>query len=891
MLSADVHNMVPTPSGTSENLKPLLEEVVRLIPPLWPLQDYVAVNPWFGMVDHSLLETRATLRQLRNCELLPGWTYFRSLWQTGEINHQHLEWSLQRCLEDHPELYADVTVESIQTLLESSANFSYYDRLYFTVSESIDQQHGSHWNNHIINDITRLCSAYFDQGQAIWETPWKQESLFQAWKETNSRSHRLDFLGLKGFRKMVQQLPNDPTQAIEVCLIQLDLPPIHWKAFLQCQLLSVFGWACFAKRDYDFPTAEEKQVGFENLIGLLAIRLAYDVALRHKFVISVNEYCPTDVPTANHEFSATSAPPLTAPDVPAVPYRLDELARYLLLVATEISYQQQLIFRSEPSVQLSSTHSTAPLSPRQQPLAQLVFCIDVRSEVYRRNLERLDSSIETFGFAGFFGIPMDHIRVGEQTGTPQLPVLLQPKITARDCPPSSTTSTPHDGVGGVSEAKRRRFRWLEIWKNFRTSAVSCFSFVESLGLMYSIKLFTDSMGWTRPVEQTHSSTGHRCSLESQLVPSLFDVAGQPLSLTAKADLAEGILRNLGLTSNFAPLVVFCGHQADVVNNPYRAGLDCGACGGHSGSPNARAAAALFNDLQVRLVLDQRGISIPSTTCFLAAVHHTTTDDLELIDVSTAPINPDFPMFRFQSSLRAAADQCRQEKAPRTNSSHPQDFYRRSRDWAEVRPEWGLAGNAALIAAPRDRTQNMNLQGRTFLHSYDHRHDTEGKVLELIMTAPMVVANWINMQYYASTVDNRAYGSGNKLIHNVVGKFGILEGNGGDLKTGLPWQSLHDGSQLQHPPLRLTVFIEAPREKVQSVIRNHTLVSNLVSNGWIQLMILEDDNIFRWSAAKTWHPVLTPSPDHCQSTPHFENPSAPSPTEGERTTCPSLSPAN
>ena len=65
--------------------------------------------------------------------------------------------------------------------------------------------------------------------------------------------------------------------------------------------------------------------------------------------------------------------------------------------------------------------------------------------------------------------------------------------------------------------------------------------------------------------------------------------------------------------------------------------------------------------------------------------------------------------------------------------------RRARDWAQTRPEWGLAGNAAFIAAPRARTRAVDLEGRAFLHDYDWRQDQEGKVLELIMTAPMVVA--------------------------------------------------------------------------------------------------------------------------------------------------------
>ena len=142
--------------------------------------------------------------------------------------------------------------------------------------------------------------------------------------------------------------------------------------------------------------------------------------------------------------------------------------------------------------------------------------------------------------------------------------------------------------------------------------------------------------------------------------------------------------------------------------------------------------------------------------------------------------------------------------------------RRSRDWSQVRPEWALANNAAFIAAPRGRTIDADLSGRAFLHEYQWRDDDGFTVLELIMTAPMVVANWINMQYYGSVVDNQRFGSGNKVLHNVVGgAIGVLEGNGGDLRVGLPLQSLHDGERWVHEPLRLSVFIEAP----ESAIRN------------------------------------------------------------------------
>ena len=174
----------------------------------------------------------------------------------------------------------------------------------------------------------------------------------------------------------------------------------------------------------------------------------------------------------------------------------------------------------------------------------------------------------------------------------------------------------------------------------------------------------------------------------------------------------------------------------------------------------------------------------------------------------------------------------------------------------MRPEWGLAGNAAFIAAPRDRTKGLNLGGRVFLHNYNHDADTTKSTLELIMTAPMVVANWINMQYYASTVNNRLWGSGNKVTHNVVGTFGIQQGNGGDLQAGLPLQSVHDGEKWMHEPVRLSVFIEANRADIDAVITKHESVRQLVDNGWVHLFAIEDEGqtILRHLPGGGWESV-------------------------------------
>jgi uncharacterized protein YbcC (UPF0753/DUF2309 family) len=180
--------------------------------------------------------------------------------------------------------------------------------------------------------------------------------------------------------------------------------------------------------------------------------------------------------------------------------------------------------------------------------------------------------------------------------------------------------------------------------------------------------------------------------------------------------------------------------------------------------------------------------------------------------------------------------------------------RRARDWSEVRPEWGLAGNAAFIAAPRALTKHSNLDGRAFLHSYDHSLDHDDSVLETIMTAPMVVAHWINMQYYASTVDQRHFGSGTKTVHNVVGRFGILSGNSGDLMTGLPWQSVHAGDAYQHLPMRLQAVIAAPRSSIERVILKHAVVADLLTNGWLHLIAIDEGSTYRFVEDGSWSEI-------------------------------------
>ena len=313
-----------------------------------------------------------------------------------------------------------------------------------------------------------------------------------------------------------------------------------------------------------------------------------------------------------------------------------------------------------------------------------------------------------------------------------------------------------------------------------------------------------------------------------------------ISIAQQADYAEGALRMMGLTENIAPVVVFCGHGSSTNNNAYASALDCGACGGNHGGSNARTLAAILNKDEIRTILIARGLRIPEDTLFLAAEHNTTTDYIELYDTET--MNQDV-IVTLQADLKKAratnaATRCQTFGLP-AESQPVKAAVRRSQDWAQPRPEWGLARNAAFIVGPRRITKNINLEGRCFLHSYDWENDHEGKFLQTILTAPMVVGQWINNQYLFSTLDNVAYGSGSKVTKNVTGKIGVMQGNASDLMHGLPMQSVFSADDTPyHEPLRLLTVVYAPRDRVTALVETNPVLQKLFYHGWVTLTVID-----------------------------------------------------
>ena len=796
-------------TDVQEHIRDSVDRAAETVGSVWPLHSFVTANPLSGFEHRPFHRAVDDAEDLFGGRGYPRASVFRQAWREGRIDPDILR----------EELSAHGVDREPETLLEE-----------LEAAETDREPATDEATDRVDRVLSKWLAAFLDQGEAQWSMPNREEGFYAAWRDLAPYDGEIPCDG-------TDELPETPDEALESVLGEYPEP--RWDEILEAHLASLPGWTGFVKQRAE--EADPWQVNYPiTLEEYLAVRL------------TLTDLFDAPIEPGTEADAASSVTETVGDDDIPLPE--------LFLSAWEESYRRDLLERVDDTV-TESSHGDG-----ERPAAQLVFCIDTRSEIIRRHLEA-QGPYETHGYAGFFGIPMRHQGYDSAVEADACPPILEPQHHVLDRPKTdgSADADAHDRWTGLAHATRKHF------KRLKTNVVAAFTFVEGAGSAYGSAMAARTL-LPSGIARLRNAVDERVPRPGEFCAPTVDYDDGddhdhaehdlPVGMTfeQKVEYAQTAFELMGWTE-FARLVVFTGHASHTTNNPFDSSLDCGACAGNPGGPNARVLAAICNDEDVKAELRQRGYHIPEDTVFLAGEHNTTTDDVTLFD-GDAPESHREDLEELREALEAAREGAAAERAESMANADSNrgvaETERRAVDWAETRPEWGLAGNAAFVIGPRELTDDADLEGRAFLHSYDWTTDSDGAALEAIVTGPLVVTQWINNQYYFATVDNGVYGSGSKVTQNPVGNVGVVQGNGGDLMTGLPLQSLKaDDDRPFHQPLRLSAVIHAPVDRVTEILREHEDVERLVANGWIGGLTVvdptQDNRAFHYQGDLEWEP--------------------------------------
>ena len=727
--------------------------------------------------------------------------------------------------------------------------------------------------------LIRFCAAFLDQGVAAWPMPGRERGLLEA----VARIYSVHFgptdpwsAGLPRAFRLIRGVP-----AVDVIAAELDrlgVPEAEWDEYLTRTCLALRGWAGMIRHFEERPDRAPVEPVPARLIDFVALRLvcervAAEWASRQIGFRTNGAGGPSALPPNGRLRDLWTElrdhyPPTRGPGSLARAFLLHQVSQLLGLTAHDIrSLDENELLRFEHAIlafddfsrrrlfhrayerryqiqlldALASHVRFATPTAETRPLFQTVLCMDERCESFRRHFEELGPGFETFGTAGFFGVPMYYRGIDDWHAAPLCPIVMRPRHTVVELPVDDARSLHEfhrslrrrvgQFAGGVSTGSRTLLRG-GLFTAF-AGAVAAVPLVARV----AFPRLSARLGRTAS-ELTRRRVITRLALEREGEDFLPDGTHAGFDVTEMVAIVRRVLEDIGLTSGFSRLVAVIGHGSSSLNNPHESAYDCGACGGGPGGANARAFAMMANDPRVRSHLAEEGLPIPDDTRFIGGILDTCADTVTWFDADRLPESHrrDADVLRRaceQACVADAHERCRRfesaplDLTPREASEHVEA---RSVDLAQVRPELGHATNAAAIIGRRSRTRGLFLDRRAFLVSYDPTEDDDSAILTRTLAAVGPVASGINLAYLFSAVDRLGYGCNTKLPHNITGLIGVMDGQSSDLRTGLPWQTVEI-----HEPLRLLVVIDATPEQIVAAVAPLAEVRQLVENHWVHLV--------------------------------------------------------
>ena len=709
--------------------------------------------------------------------------------------------------------------------------------------------------------MIRVCAAFVDQGIAYWEMPGRDAGLLEVFRSLYGIGSGPSDLWMEGLSKQLrfQQSEGwDADQTVRWALEELDVPHEQWAAYIEETLLSLPGWAGMIRQLELRPDTAPVDPPCARIVDYLALQLTLDLHAA-RFVIRARAGGPDafaemlslrldakrasdlDLELVYEGFITAQLAGLGPAELGgrgAANRWLEEVGKF---GSNERRRLLHLAYERRHRIGVLDGivgHSRIERIQAEQPSFQAVFCIDDREESLRRHLEEIRPDVETFGYAGFFGIAMAYQGIEDIRPRPLCPVAVLPSHYVSE-------RALNQVEAAVFAEKRRRRGQVTHSIGLGSKMMTRGGVLSALfGFLAVIPLLGRSL-FPRATERLAHWISHRTAPVPPTRLCLERTPGERpdglalgYTIDEMADIVSGALRTTGMAGHLSSLVLIVGHGSSSLNNPHEAAHDCGATGGGRGGPNARAFAQMANEPRVRERLRNRGFIIAESTWFVGAYHNTCDDSMTYYEEDPAPAES---LGALADAKRAFADAClldahercrRFESAPLALNPEAALAHAEAHayDLAQPRPEYGHATNAVCIVGRRARTRGLFLDRRAFLVSYDPESDATGAILAQLLRSVGPVGAGINLEYYFSFVDPIGYGCGTKLPHNIVGLVGVMDGHASDLRTGLPWQMVEI-----HEPVRLLTIVEAETGVLAGILEREPALANLVNNEWIQLV--------------------------------------------------------
>ena len=436
------------PDNLDFDLHDAVKSASRIIAPLGPINTFAARHPWAGLEEQSFEETARFLKDTCNLDIYPNDSVLQSARERSGIRQDFLEKELQHWLKQQsleipredaerfcmaallqngfsPSALAAPELKSMATKLKRLIpQMKEKHAVVQTYSQRLEQMGRVDAAHELNRHLIKWCKLYLDESQAVLPMPHREEGFYRAWRKLVVHDPALS----RKVRKQLSELPEEAEAALREVLLSLKIPFSEIQDYLQAHLLSLPGWGgMMLWRSQN--SSEESSL----LLNYLAVRISMEWASVTPFLpllekgkgkVQLEPLIAAWAEWGNlpiHAWSQLSPSEMKARL--ALAYRFDKIVRNRLwLEAWEKTYEEKL------KRMLLSQQKAKEIQSAQ---AQFVFCIDVRSEPFRRQLEKA-GEFETFGTAGFFGLPIETCELGSNHTHHSLPVLFKPQHKVKE---------------------------------------------------------------------------------------------------------------------------------------------------------------------------------------------------------------------------------------------------------------------------------------------------------------------------------------------------------------------------------------------------------------------------------------------------------------------------